>query len=78
LDFFLEGFEEGNDEDDDDKDKGKGGQYSAGLEPFESTGPEQNSSGEGLNHPPCEFNVIRWVEATVGGERPQDESGGIR
>jgi len=30
-----------------------------------------------LNDAPGEFDVIGWVEATVGGERPQHEGGGI-
>ena len=40
TDFFFEGFEEGDDEDDDDEDERKGGEDGAGLETFESTGPQ--------------------------------------
>ena len=75
--LFLEGFEEGNDEDDDDKNEWKGGQDGAGLETFESTGPEEDGCREGLNNAPCEFNVIRWVEAAIGGERSQYECGRV-
>lgn len=38
--LFLEGFKEGDDENNDDEDEGEGSQYGAGLEAFESTGPE--------------------------------------
>lgn len=75
--LFLEGFEKGDDEDDDDEDEGKGGEDGPGLETFESAGPQQNGGGEGLNDAPGEFNMIRGVEATVSGERPQHEGGGI-
>lgn len=77
VDFFFEGFEEGDDEDDDDEDEWEGGQDGAGLESFESSGPEQNSGGEGLNDAPCEFDMVWWVEVTVGGECPEHEGGRI-
>jgi len=77
ADFFLEWFEERNDQDDDDEDEGKGGEDGAGLETFESTGPQQNGGRERLNDPPGKFYMIGWVEATIGGERPQHEGGGI-
>jgi len=76
-DFLLEGFEEGDDEDDDDEDEGKGGEDGAGLESFESAGPEQNSGGEGLNDAPCEFYVVGWVEAAICCKRAEYEGGGI-
>ncbi len=78
MDFFLEGFKERHDEDDDDEDEGKGGEDGAGLEAFEPAGPEQNSGGEGLNDAPGKFDVVGWVEVTVGGECSEHEGGGIR
>lgn len=36
MDFFFEGFEEGDDENDYDKNKGEGGENGAGLQAFES------------------------------------------
>ncbi len=76
--FLLEGFEEGDDEDNDDKDKRKGGQDSAGLQAFESAGPQEDGGRQRLNDAPGEFDPVGWVEAAVGGERPQHEGGGIR
>ena len=77
MDFFFEGFEERQDEDDDDEDEGEGGEDGSGLEAFESSRPEENGSGEGLNHAPREFDVIGWVEAAVGGECAEYESGRV-
>ena len=75
--LFFEGFEKGNDEDDDDEDEGEGGKDGAGLQAFESSGPEEYGGGEGLNNAPSEFYVVWWVEAAVGGERSQHEGSGI-
>ncbi len=76
--FLLEGFEERDDEDDDNKDKRKGSQDGAGLQAFESPGPEEDCGRQRLNDAPGEFNSVGRVKAAVGGERPKYESGGIR
>lgn len=68
--FLLEGFEKGDDEDNDDKNKRKGGENSAGLQAFETAGPQEDGGRQRLNNSPCKFDPVGWVEATVGGECP--------
>jgi len=66
--FLLEGFEEGDDKDNNDEDKRKGCENGAGLEPFESTSPEEDSRRKGLNDAPGEFNPVGRVEVAIGGQ----------